>query len=243
MKNLFTKNLKFLFILLPLTGLACGDGFKSSAHSQHKTSTTGGDDDNSNNNGGSGGGTTHELPNLDGKVDGGIWSGKEIVSLDWQNMDLLLKLPLDLDVGIVAGSVAIPQFEDITLEMVTVNGAHQLQVRVPLARLLGKHDTFTDKGLPNGDPLPMVTAGVLPRVDTKIGSQDVYFYLGDGTIAVFVPTKFNPFISLVFPVKNAKGEALGYFATIAKKGSFKGGFYASIQLPKEFMDQIGDLLP
>lgn len=183
-------------------------------------------------------------PELDGKVSGGIWDGEELLKLDLENQSLLVRVPIDFEADIVAGSFPIPGESDLTLEFVTDDdNSKHLQLRVPLSRLLGSTKLPTSMGLPNGDGLPMVSGGKLPHVQTKLGKTEVHFYMGSGVLGLFVPTGFNPFISLVFPIKNNKKEVLGHFATVAEKGNFNGGFYVSVQLPKELKDAIDTWLP
>ncbi|MCB9025157.1 MAG: hypothetical protein H6625_02460 [Bdellovibrionaceae bacterium] len=181
---------------------------------------------------------------LDGKVSGGIWDGKELLKLDLENQALLVRVPVDFEAEIVAGTFPIPGKEGLTLEFVTnADSSKHLQLRIPLKKLLRRDLNLSEMGLPNGDPLPMVFDGKLPHISTQIGKSDVHFYTGKGTAALFVPTKFNPYITLVFPIKNKNKEVLGYFATIAEKLGSQGGFYASVQLPDDLLSKIDTWLP
>ncbi len=183
---------------------------------------------------------------LDGKVSGGIWDGKELLKLDLENKSLLIRVPVDFEADIVAGSFPIPNNTDITLEFVTdTDNSKHLQLRIPLDRLIGETNMLSRAGLPNGDGLPMVQGGKLAHIKTKVGKSDVHFYTGDGIASMFVPTSFNPFVSLTFPIKNKRKETLGYFATIAEKKvpKSKGGFYVSVHLPDKLKDLIDTWLP
>lgn len=183
-------------------------------------------------------------PELNGKVSGGVWDGKELLKLDLANLSLLVRVPIDFEASIVAGAFPIPGNSDLTLEFVTDdNNAKHLQLRIPLSRLLNETKLPNERGLPNGDGLPMVPGGKLPHVQTRIGSTDVHFYTGKGVASLFVPTSFNPFITLVFPIKNKEKEVLGHFATIAEKGASKGGFYVSVALPDKLRQVIDNWLP
>ncbi|MCB0391753.1 MAG: hypothetical protein KDD58_10695 [Bdellovibrionales bacterium] len=239
------------FILITFATLAltaCGEGFKQSPANGEDNGSLGCiencDTNNNNNTNDSGSEIINPDIELDGKVSGGVWDGKELLKLDLASQTLLVRVPVDFEAQIVQGSFPIPGKQGLTLEFVTdTDGSKHLQLRIPLADLLKIDDVINQSGLPNGDPLPMVTGGQLPHIATNIGDTEVHFYLGKGTAALFVPTKFDPFLTLVFPIKNKKKDTLGYFASIAEKPGFNGGLYASVQLPDDMLKAIDTWLP
>ena len=153
-----------------------------------------------------------------------------------------MKIPIDFDTPLIGGSFALPNHPEIVIEMVVdANNSPHLQFRLPLNKLLHGIDGLTEMGLPNGDSLP-TTPRTLPHITAQIGGTSIHFYIGAGQVAVFVPTKFNPFITLIFPIRNKSQQILGGFGTIAKKGDHRGGFYASVELPEEFVKLIDSAL-
>lgn len=248
--------MKKIFLIISVSFLltACGNGFEPTGNqdpSNYSSSCLGmcdesedshdSDEDNSNQIGG-----LPSMPNfeLDGKVSGGIWNGSELLKLDLAKQELLVRVPVDFGVDVVAGTFPVPGKEGLNLEFVTdANSSKHLQLRIPLRKLIKKDLLINEMGLPNGDPLPMVSGGKLPHISTQVTKTTVHFYTGKGTVALFVPTNFNPYITLVFPIKNKNKEVLGHFATIAEKSGFKGGFYASIQLPDKLLKAIDTWLP
>jgi len=231
---------------------ACGEGFEQAQTNGNsklgdvcQASCDGDNGDDQDNNGNNGNVIDPVLtPTLNGKVSGGVWDGKELLKLDLEEKSLLLRVPVDFETSFVSGSFPIPGHSDMKLEFATdENDSKFLQLRVPLRKLLGDAKLPTEKALPNGDSLPMIPGGKLPHTQTKVGSSEVHVYMGRGTFGLFIPTGFNPFVTLVFPIKNSDKETLGHFATVAKKNDHKGGFYVSLTLPEKLKKVIDLWLP
>ena len=245
MKNLWMIIIAMFFVS------ACGQGFEQKIDNGTFNSglncMDGCDDGDKGDDSGDGG--TDNLPTLpdlklDGKVSGGIWDGKELLKLDKKDKSILIRIPMDFNTEIVEGSFPLSGNEDIVLEFVQDgNDETFLQLRVPIERMIGKIELPEKMGLPNGDPLPKIKGGKLYHKETKIGGSKAHIYTGKATLAMFVPTKFNPYVNLVFPIKNKREVNLGYFATVAEKNDHRGGFFVSITLPQEVQDLLDTWLP
>lgn len=234
---------------------SCGQGFENSADNGSNTkgsldcvaNCSGNDQDpNGNNNSNNNGNQLPAAPelDLDGKVSGGIWDGKQLIRLDMEKLELVVRVPIGFEAQVVGGSIPIPGKAGLVVDIVTDDqGETNFEIRVPLGHLIGDTQLPMPAGLPNGDNLPMVPGGKLPHIGTMIGGKQVDFFLGKGITAMFVPLGFDPPLSLVFPIKNQSKENIGHIALIGKKGNHKGGVYVSLELPDDVVDALDTWLP
>lgn len=188
-----------------------------------------------------------EKVDLDGTVSAGIFGKHKVIDVDKIRNLLLISIPLPINPFGGMVSLPLPQAPDIEVGVEQSGSSYALVMKVPLKYIV-KGVQFADAGkLPNGNPLPGVPGGELPRLGLKIfkNANEAYLYLGKGAVAVFVPTpKFNPYVNLTFPIKNkSQRKIIGYFASVAQQNPYAGGFFLSVVLPDDIQRAIDDIIP
>lgn len=231
-------NTKWILAFI-LTGLlmGCSQGFE--ANSLPSAGGNSGQD-----NGSGGNGSAPSLPPLDLKsyISGGSQEGTLAVDFDKTKGDFLFLLPLGMNGSIEIDSLTVPQLPGVQIETYWKNDQAYLALRVP-SKYITRGVTFLNPGkLPNGNALPGIADGELPRLSIQIKS-DVYvqLYIGVNVIAVFIETPFDPYINMTLTLKNeARTKITGYFATIAARNGFPGGFYLTTTLPPDLARILDD---
>jgi len=181
---------------------------------------------------------------VDGYVDV-MGSKHQIISLDKVNKTLIISAPLPENPLGAVGHVDLAELPGAYIEIGPDNsGEWELRLVVPL-RYFKNVDLADPHALPNGDPLPSVPGGELPRIAAHIQNSkgELYLYLSSTIFAVFVPTPgINPTIGLTLPIKNRKKtKILGYLSTVPEKKPYPGGVFASFMIPLELARIIDDL--
>lgn len=198
--------------------------------------------------GGSGGGTTPTTPpnsspeldslNMKGRISGGSYDQSLAIDLDKKKGEVLVYIPMTGLAGLEITELEVSTAKGIKVGLArTPDGTQALAVRIPAKYILKGISTFPAGRLPNGDALPQIAGGELPTTAltlTRNGEARMHLYLGVETLGIFVETKFDPYIRLTLPIKNEAGtRTLGYFSLIPEKISYRGGFFISVQLPRD----------
>lgn len=227
---------------------ACGPSFQAV-----ENLTSGGGNNNGNNGSSGGGGSTNpnqEFQNLkvDGTVSGGSYGDNEVVSIDKDKKQLIVRFPIlatpFMDPSLL---VQVPQITGASFTMETMpDGSPTLALRIPLDKVLRGVDFLPPTRLPNGDPLPGVPDGELPAAAVQLTrtSTKATIYLSPSYVGVYVNSEFDPFIALTLPIRNqARTKTWGYFSTIPAKGpTVPGGFFISVKLPDDIARIIDEVL-
>lgn len=178
-----------------------------------------------------------QLSEIDMKayVSGGQHDGKQVIELDKVKGEILFLLPLLPGEFIELAPVAVRELPGVTVETVVRSNMTYLALRLPIKYITRKVNFLNPGKLPNGNPLPGVPDGELPRLSIALKSDvKLQLYLGVNVFGLFLETDFDPFLGLTLPLKNQAGtKTVGYFATIPARGGFQGGFYLMTSLPPE----------
>ncbi len=178
--------------------------------------------------------------NLDGYISGGPFDQHQAIHFNKQNGKLLINLPLSVNQFISPGmSFELPQLSGVDIASSQDNQENvYLSIAVPVHYITRGLTAINPGKLPNGDPLPQIAGGELPEVAFTLNAghnTKLYIYIGVDIIAIYVESKFDPYIKLTYPIRNqAHTKVVGYFCTIpAKKSQSQGGFFITTQLPVE----------
>lgn len=178
--------------------------------------------------------------NLDGFISGGPFDQHQAIHFNKMSGKLLINLPLSANQFLSPGmSLELPQLSGVEIVSSQDNqGNIYLSIAVPINYITRGLTAIHPAKLPNGDPLPQIAGGELPEVAFTLNAghnTKLYIYIGVDIIAVYVESKFDPYIKLTYPIRNqARTKVVGYFSTIpAKKPQFQGGFFITTQLPIE----------
>lgn len=195
-------------------------------------------------------GPSWESLKLNGSLDSGRFSGRQVISLDKEAKELIVTMPMpanpDIDfLGPI--EIAINKVPGMKVRIEPLfGGGSNVMLRIPLNSLIKGIDFPPSAKLPNGDPLPAVASGHMPALAVQlpnIKGYDLTVYLDVGAVAFFVPTKFDPMFSITAWIRNEdRTRTLGSFTTIPAKQSHDGGFFISVQLPDDLARAIDDLL-
>jgi len=188
---------------------------------------------------GSGGSSSLQTGDLEGNVDGGFLDRYQVIEYLVSKETIRLHIPIMS--ALTAGSGEIPKIPGSHFEIaMDTNGYPELLVDIPAAYILGHLGFQPDNlnldptRLPNGQTLPASPGGEPPKVSFKlpIKGMNIRIYAGFNVIGVYMESDVNPVVDLTFAIRNkSKLEILGYFSTISKKNSFKGGFYLAMLMP------------
>jgi hypothetical protein len=185
---------------------------------------------------------------LDGSITGGRFDKAKVVEIDKVAKMLIVRLPFIAGISIGAQiPVSIPEIPGTTVGIEpNTDGSSALVLRIPLAAVLKGVDTLPSSRLPNGSPLPAIPEGELPSVGltyNNSGTLKGALYLSPTVVGLFVATKFDPYIQLTLPIRDAaRTRTFGYFTSIPAKSGYDGGFFVSIALPDDLARAIDDLL-
>lgn len=188
----------------------------------------------------------------EGYASGGPFQGHKVLTVDQESESVQFSLPL-FDSTIRPGTYSIPNLPGATakikgywVQTVTVNVPLKYagSQYSPLVNFQGNQDP---KKLPNGDPLPGIPGGELPKAAFKIpvdDEVDLYVYIASKYLAVFVEThEIDPTFDFEFPIKSFDGsKTVGYLATVSAKNGYSGGFWLSMALPAQLARLIEDFL-
>ncbi len=173
---------------------------------------------------------------IDGEVNAGPFGTFSIIELDKLNNILSFNLPLPFN----------PLGTEVEGDLRNLPGAKwairknskgnwELSLLIPIELIVNGVKFAEPAKLPNGDPLPGIPGGELPKVGLDIdrGRFEGSLFLGVEAMGIFVPTPgFNPFLKLTFPIKSKnQRKVLGYLSTVPEKRAFDGGFFLSFRIP------------
>tara|TARA_B100001248_G_C27399064_1_gene468354 strand:- start:173 stop:874 length:702 start_codon:yes stop_codon:yes gene_type:complete len=185
---------------------------------------------------------------LQGKVSDGTFENHQALKIDVDNQEVVMAIPLPL--GVIAGlpPQAIPELEGAYYMIgMSSEGYSQIEVHIPFEHFLGNYLPIPADRLPNGDPLPAVPGGELPKFALKIqeAGRDIHIYIAPGLVGAYVTTpEFNPYLYLQFPIKNRnETKILGYVALVPEKLGYDGGVYIATKLPDGFARFLDEILP
>lgn len=186
---------------------------------------------------------------LEGQISGGPYGtdGFVVSSVDPNAKTLKFRIPLGVNPFGGAFSVDIPELPGAKASLSQDDrGRWILAIDVPLIYVTRGVKNIPSEKLPNGDPLPGIGGGgELPKIGLQLGIKgaEVDLYIGANALAVFVPTPgFNPYVNLTYQIRNKNRLPIGFFATVAKKAPWEGGFYGSVVLPDEVARLIDSVL-
>ncbi len=184
---------------------------------------------------------------LDGTVSAGVFGTHKVVDIDKVNNLLLISVPLPVNPVDATGSIPIKKFPGTEISVEASDNGYAMVLKIPLKYIVRGVEMSNVSKLPNGNPLPGIPDGELPRLGLKIykNNNEAYLYLGKGAVGIFVPTpKFNPYVSITFPIKNkSQRKIIGYFASVAEQNLYAGGFFLSIVLPDSVQRAIDNIIP
>lgn len=227
-----------------IVSLGCSAQLKSADQNSSSTCVDAScdQDDGQNSNGGG-----QQKVEFEAKVEGGIFSNKPVIKLDWVTKTFQITVPMQVNPFVIEGEGTLNELKGAKYKIwMDTDGTTMFTLIVPLDYVLKGVDQVPAARLPNGDPLPMVPGGELPYFGLKVNRGQVnnaHIYLGASVFAIFVPTpQFDPTIRLLFPIRTSgQRKTVGYFAAIPKKANFDGGFYLSLMLPDDIARLIDDL--
>lgn len=238
------KNFKIAVIgcIVALT-TACAPGFETTQASKGSNGSLGGGGGTTNPDGSS----TGEPVAMDGSINGGRFDQTKVVEIDKGSKALVVRLPFIAGFTIGA-QIPLPingvEGASIGVEP-NADGSSSLVLRIPLAKVLNGVDTLPSSRLPNGDALPAIPEGELPSVGLSFNNSNLKgaLYLSPTVVGLFVSTKFDPYIRLTLPIRDAaRTRTFGYFTSIPAKTGYDGGFFISIALPDDLARAIDDWL-
>lgn len=173
---------------------------------------------------------------LSGFISSGQFSKLQTVDIDRIQKLLLLRLPLGPNPYILSIQGVIPEYPDIqfSTEQDTA-GLSYLTLKVPLKYVLRGVTDVNPAKLPNGDALPSIPAGELPRLAFTINTQNnvkLYVYLGVDVVGLYVESPWDPTVKISSAILNKdKTATIGWFHMLPAKSGYQGGFFLSFILP------------
>ncbi len=185
----------------------------------------------------------------EGEIAEGPLQGTRAYTIDQKTNSVLFEMPLFG--GKNSSKTAIKGIPGGTFEVLNKTA----RVNIPLQYLStnsiqpqGNVSLIDPTKLPNGDPLPGIPGGELPKIaagpiNVRDG-VDLYIYLASKYVGVFAETKnVNPYVKMTFPIKDlGQTQIVGYFSTVPAKGNFPGGFWLSMVIPPELQRLIEDMI-
>jgi len=181
-----------------------------------------------------------------GFVSGGPLNQTRIFRIDTVNNLLILSVPFPSNPLGTGASFPVQGIPGATAEIaLDPQGVWVLSINVPLVYLVKGFEFANPEKLPNGDALPSVPGGELPRVAGHVQNKKINMYIYGSVkyFALFIPTPgLDSIFSLTFPIKNQKQtKILGYAATVPRKVISDGGFYVALVFPPELARLLDNL--
>lgn len=181
-----------------------------------------------------------------GKANGGEYDGKLVAFIDQATQTLNLVLPLPTTASLIprADVTGLP---GAFISVIKQGASEVLAITIPLKHLLAGQIQGAKDRLPNGDSLPFVKGGELPRFAINfpgLSGNQIHVYISEGVAAVFaeLPDFGMPFGGTV-PISNKQQtKTLGAIGYLPPKGQFAGGMYLAAQLPSDVKKALEDLL-
>ena len=233
-------NKKSLLLIVGLTAAlaACAPGFNTNSGSPHE------DGQGIPNNPGTG--NNWNKVEFVGQTNGGEHDGKLVAIIDKAAQTLNLTLPLPTTISLVprANITGLP---GAYISVVNQGLSEVLTVIIPLKHLLAGQNQGAKERLPNGEKLPFVKGGELPRFAINfpgLSGHQIHVYLSEGVAAVFAELPdFGMPIGGTVPVSNKQHtKTVGAIGYLIPQGNFAGGMYLAAQLPPDVKQALEDLL-
>lgn len=251
MKNLFSVVLTTIFISLTLLTSCAKEGFQTS-----NVSLPDGNND------GSGGGNNNP-PNLSledqiKRLDMGTYlfnspisgidpsKGYLVADLDKTgDGQIIINIPLGITPLFSLGAGAHQKYKDISFSLQgSITSGFSLNIKVPLKYILrlGNFENTAPGHLPNGDPIPEVPGGELPKLNITVNSgkkEKIHLYLSKEYVGILFESKFDPGVDFSTPLTDRNDlNTLGYFHIISAKNNAPAAFLLLLK----FKPQISTLL-
>jgi hypothetical protein len=184
-------------------------------------------------------GSTPLVPTPSEDIKGFVFNGpnedQEVVWLDAANGMLVLSAPLPTGFSINIPDTPIPDLPDAhAYGSINAAGVRTLNVAVPLRYVLRNVASIPAGALPNGDALPEMPNGQMPRTAFSItggNGKTAYLYVGSDAVGVYFETNFDPKFSISFDVDTKTSQKVGVFALEAAKAPYKPGVFLGVSLP------------
>ncbi len=251
MKNLFSVVLTTIFISLTLLTSCAREGFQTNNVS---LPSTGGNNNGSNNGGGNNNPDNPTLQDQINRLDMGTYLFSCILCTDPSKAylvadldktgkgQIIINIPLGLAPLFTIGS---GKYKEITFSIQgSVTTGFSLSVRIPLKYILrlASVENAAPGLLPNGDPIPDVPGGELPKLNIIVNStkkEKIHLYLSKEYVGVLFESKFDPVVNGSFPLMDRNDlNTLGYFHIISAKNNAPAAFLLLLK----FNPQISTLL-
>ncbi len=176
-----------------------------------------------------------------------LFGSSQVVRLDKENKMVLIQIPLLPlpELGQMKVKYPIDKISGAFLTVETSKeGRLTLVAHIPMGYFTRGLKQVAPGRLPNGDPLPAIPDGELPKVAIKLpfDNTSVSMYFSPGVFAIFVGTSKDPRIDLQIPIQDDRQVVMGYFNLIPAKMNFQGGFYLALKLPASVARIIDDNL-
>lgn len=245
------KNFALLpMVLLSLTAVGCGkgmtakSGFLNSSMSQSTPAQGIPSPDNS---------TPAPQQSVEfsaGFVSGGLFGGSKVVELDRVKKVMRIALPIPAANPFMVGLEKEFDLKDMPgakLVLSSQPGANfSVALELPLRYFLGDILFVQSEGLPNGDPLPGIPGGELPKFNLNIdpsGHVKTSIYIGPAMAGIYLESPFDPYVKLMFPIASKDQKiTYGYLNTVPAKAGFSGGFFLGVKIPDAISQELKGLL-
>ena len=232
----FSRFLIFITTSLALLLTGCGQNFEVDLANPCLSNSC------SQGGGGDGGGSwSWKSLDVDSTVDGGQFDNVQVLSISTETPHINLFLPIIPNPHI---SNFTKVFSDKVLEVRNNStGTLGAILKVPLTSVIDTPGGATSRNLPNGDLLPGLSGKVLGYEAAAITADiNVHVYTGDGTLALYVDSPYDPYMSIETPIKRRNNEVIGRYVLVPQKNSAQGGFFISMTLDDSEIQRLRENL-
>ncbi len=192
-----------------------------------------------------------QISNLDMRsyvADGGFGSAdpmtdpNPVTDLDKTGSgQLVIRLPLGVSSIFSVGAGGTHQkYKDITFAIEgNLKTGYRLVVKIPLKYILRteQFETAAPGRLPNGDAIPAIPSGELPRLDITVNpnkKEKVYLYLNKNFVGILFESKFDPGFDLKYNLTDQNRlNTLGHFYLMQAKNNAPAAFMVLFPISDE----------
>lgn len=176
-----------------------------------------------------------EKVDLKGFISGGSNDKKQVLFLDTEKGELLLKLPLGKNISVNLFDMQVSKLPGVRIYTSTDFNTNEKSIvlAIPLRYVLRNVTTIPAGRLPNGDALPDMPGGEMPTLGLTVDESKkvrAHLYVGADAVGLFIESSFNPVIPVGFDIISKTQQKVGIFALVPKKGEHQGGFFLGIRL-------------
>ncbi len=256
MKNLFSVVLTTIFISLTLLTSCAREGFQANNFSLPST----GGNNNGNNNGSGNNPGNPTLQDQINRLDMGTYlfdsrfsgidpnKGYLVADLDKTgDGQIIINIPLGITPLFSIGAGTHQKYKDISFSLQgSITSGFSLNIRVPLKYILrlGNFESTAPGRLPNGDPIPDVPGGELPKLNITINSgkkEKIHLYLSKEYVGVLFESKFDPGVDFSTPLMDRNNlHTLGYFHMISAKNNAPAAFLLLLKFSTKISSLLDD---